>query len=330
MTQHKLILDCDPGVDDAMALYFALAHPDVDLLGITTTFGNVSVVQATRNALYLCALAQRHLPVCAGVSSPLRKAPAQPDPEIHGADGLGLQGEHTVHTDAPDDRSAARFMVEMAHAHPGELSVVAVGPLGNLAQALRLEPNLPQMLRQVIVMGGSIIEPGNVSPVAESNIWHDPHSADLVFTAGFSLTMVGLDVTHRVLMPLALFERISAQHGHPATDALLQAVRFYAGFHGKQSGELAQQQACYGHDALAVMALVQPALLGTQSARVRVATEGLAEGQTIMDRREHLSYPQPGWEPQIPRIEVGLQVDAPACLTLFEATLLRDWLPPAT
>lgn len=330
MTRHKLILDCDPGVDDAMALYFALAHPDIELLGISTTFGNVSTVQATRNALYLCALAQRHVPVCAGVSSPLRKAPVQPDPEIHGADGLGEQGERTLHTDAPDERSAARFIVEMARAHPGELSVVAVGPLGNLTQALRLEPHLPQMLKRVIVMGGTITEPGNVSPVAESNIWHDPHAADLVFTAGLPLTMVGLDVTHRVLMPLALFERIAARHRHAATDALLHAVRFYADFYGQQSGELAQQHACYGHDVLAVMALVQPALLGTESGRVRVATEGLAEGQTIMDRREHLSYPHPGWEPEMPRTEVCLQVDVAACLALFEATLLRDWLPTST
>ncbi len=326
---RPLILDCDPGVDDAMALYFALAHPGLELLGITTTFGNVSVAQATRNALYLCALAGRTLPVCTGVATPLRKAPLQPDPDIHGADGLGNLPTRAPVTHGPDERSAARFIVEQAQTRPGQLSLVATGPLGNLAQALRLEPQLPRLLKQVVVMGGTITEPGNVSPVAESNIWHDPHAADLVFTAGFPLTLVGLDVTHRVALPLALFERIAAQQRHPATDALLQAVRFYAAFYGRIEPALASAQACYGHDVLALLDLLHPELFGTTAGRVRVATEGLAEGQTLLDRREHLAYPQAGWEEGIPRIEVCLQVDAPACVQLFEATLLRAWLPPA-
>lgn len=325
---HKLILDCDPGVDDAMALYFALAHPDIELLGITTTFGNVTVAQATRNALHLCTLAGRPLPVCTGVGTPLRKAPRQPDPAIHGTDGLGNLPERPSSVLGPDERSAARFIVDLAHAYPGEVSLVAVGPLGNLAQALRLEPHLPTLLKQVIVMGGSISEPGNVSPVAESNIWHDPHAADIVLTAGFQLTLVGLDVTHRVRMPLALFERLATRHKHPATDALLHAVRFYTAFYGRIEPELAALPGCYGHDVLAMMYLVQPELFSTQAGRVRVATEGLAEGQTIMDRREHIPYPQPGWEEQIPRIRACLQVDAPACLALAESTLASNWLPP--
>lgn len=324
-----LVLDCDPGVDDAMALYFALAHPGLDLLAVTTTFGNVSVAQATRNALYLCALAGRDVPVCAGVATPLRKAPLQPDPEIHGADGLGNLPHRQPVAHGPDERSAARCIVELAQAHPGQLTLVATGPLGNLAQALRLEPHLPQLLRQVVVMGGTITEPGNVSPVAESNIWHDPHAADIVFTAGFRLTLVGLDVTHRVAVPLALFERLAGQRHHPATEALLHAVRFYTDFHARIEPALAAHPACYGHDVLSLMALVRPALFVTQAGRVRVATEGLAEGQTLMDRREHLAYPQPGWEPEIPRIDVCLQVDAPGCLELLETTLSADWLPPA-
>lgn len=327
---HPLILDCDPGVDDAMALYFALAHPGLALRGITTTFGNVSVAQATRNALYLCALAGRGLPVCGGVATPLRKAPRHADPEIHGADGLGnLQARQPVAQGA-DERPAARFIVEQAQAHPGQLSLVATGPLGNLAQALRLEPQLPRLLRQVVVMGGAITEPGNVSPVAESNCWHDPHAADIVFTAGFALTLVGLDVTHRVALPLALFERIAAQQQHPATDTLLQAVRFYTAFYGRIEPTLAPAQACYGHDVLALLYLLYPELFGTTAGRLRVATEGLAEGQTLLDRREHLAYPQPGWEEDIPRIQVCLQVDAPACVQRFEDTLRGPWLSPSS
>lgn len=323
---HKIVLDCDPGVDDAMALYFALAHPDIELLALTTTFGNVSVAQATRNALYLCQLAGRTLPVCPGVATPLRKAPRSPDPEVHGTDGLGELPERAALQHGPDERTAARCIVELARAHPGVLTLVCTGPLGNLAQALRLEPQLPQLLRQVLVMGGSIVEPGNVSPVAEANVWHDPHAADIVLTAGLPLTLLGLDVTHHLALPLALFERVAARQRHPATDALLHAVRFYAAFYGRNHPELAERQACYGHDLLPLLCLLQPGLFQTQAGRVRVATEGLAEGQTLMDRREQLAYPQPGWEAQIPRIRVALQVDAAACAALVESTLMGDWL----
>ena len=322
--RHKVILDSDLGIDDAMALYFALAHPAIELLGISTTFGDVSVAQAARNALYLCALAGRRLPVTEGVNTPTRKQPLPPDPEIHGADGLGNLPDRPAHTPPPDERTSARFIVEMAHAHPGDLTLVALGPLGNLSQALRLEPRLTELLKQVIVMGGTVTEPGNVSPVAESNIWHDPHAADHIFTAGFKLTMVGLDVTHRMHMPLALFERIAARHQHPATDTLLHAVRFYVNFYGQQQPELVQ--ACFGHDLLAMIHLVRPDLFSTEEGRVRVVTDGLAQGQTILDRRPAIAYPQAGWGEDIPLSRVSLQVDAAACLELFEYTLLQDWL----
>jgi purine nucleosidase len=323
--RHKVILDTDAGVDDAMALYFALAHPAIELLGISTTFGNVTVAQAARNALYLCALAGRRLPVTEGVNTPTRKQPQPPDPEIHGADGLGNLPARPAHAPPPDERSSARFIVEMVHAHPGEVTLVAIGPLGNLSQALRLEPKLPELLKQVIVMGGTVTEPGNVSPVAECNIWHDPHAADQIFTAGFKLTMVGLDVTHRVHLPLSLFERIAAQHQHPATDALLHAVRFYANYYGQHYPELAQ--GCFGHDVLAMIHLVRPDLFGTESGRMRVVTEGLAQGQTILDRRPAIAYPQAGWGEDVPLTQVCLQVNAPACLELFAETLLNKWLP---
>jgi inosine-uridine nucleoside N-ribohydrolase len=327
---HRLVLDCDPGIDDAMALYFALARPDVDLLGITATFGNVTAHQAARNAIYLCALAGRQVPVCEGINSPTRKAPVLPDADIHGADGLGNLPERLRAGYAPDERSAARFIVDQAHAYPGELVLAALGPLGNLSQALRLEPRLPTLLKQVIVMGGSIGAPGNVSPVAESNIWHDPHAADHILTAGFPLTLVGLDVTQQLALPLALFERIAARHRHPATDTLLQAARFSVAYHARIFPELAEPKACHGHDLLALMFLLQPGLFGLETGRVRVATEGVAEGQTIMDRREHIPYPQPGWEDTLPRVQACLQVDAGACLAAFETALMTDWLPPAS
>jgi inosine-uridine nucleoside N-ribohydrolase len=215
--------------------------------------------------------------------------------------------------------------VDTARQYPGEVSVVAVGPLGNLARALELEPELPTLLRKVVVMGGTVLEPGNVSPVAEANIWNDPHAADLVFGAGFKLTMVGLDVTHRVILPLALFERIAKHHKQPATDTLLHAVAFYSHFYSALHPQVAKVHGCFGHDVLAFLALTQPELFTCESGRVRVATEGLAQGQTIL-KRSPADYPQQGWGNDVPETSVCMQVEADACVRQIEAVLMRDGL----
>ena len=327
--RHPVIYDTDPGVDDAMALYFAFAHPDIDVVGITTTFGNVSVEQATTNALYLAALAGRNVPVTKGVAAPWFKSAEAPPAHIHGADGLGNLGARRAAQQAVDPRSSAQFIIDMARARPGEISLVAVGPLGNLSLALALEPQLPVLLREVIIMGGTVIEPGNVSPVAEANIWNDPHAADRVFTAGWKLTMVGLDVTHRVVVLLSMFETIARKQRHPATDALCKAVEFYSRFYSGLYKHLASTPGCFAHDLLAFIYLVSPDLFTIDTKAVRVATDGLAEGQTIVHRRDFIDYPQDGWGKNKPRTQVCMEVDAPACVKLFEETLLGDWLPKA-
>lgn len=327
MNVHKVIFDTDPGVDDAIALYFALAHPRIDLVGITTSFGNVSVDQAATNALHLTALTNRHIPVTKGIGKPLAKFWHGPPDFIHGSDGLGNLPARGIAGGILDARPSAQFIVDMVRAYPGEITLVAVGPVGNLAIALALEPALPVLVREVILMGGSIVEPGNVSPVAEANIWNDPHAADIVFQAGWPLTMVGLDVTHRVVTELALFEKIAQHHQHPATDDLLHAVKFYATFYSGLHKHLdATTPGCYAHDLLAFIYLVAPELFRMESGCVRVATEGLAQGQTMMDRRPYIDYPQRGWSLKQPQTRVCMDVNAPACLQLFEETLLTGWL----
>ena len=328
-SRHKVIYDTDPGVDDAMALYFALAHPAIELVGITTTFGNVSVEQAATNALYLTAIAGRPaVPVTKGVAVPWCKPPEAPPAHIHGADGLGNLATRRPVDGKVDPRSSAQFIVDMARAHPGEITLVAVGPLGNLSLALMLEPKLPRLLREVILMGGTVQEPGNVSPVAEANIWNDPHAADRVFSAGWKLTMVGLDVTHRVVVLVSLFKKIAEKQRHLATDTLHQAVEFYSGFYTGLYPDIAATPGCFAHDLLAFIYLVSPQLFTVQSRSVRVATSGLAQGQTIMNRRGFVDYPQAGWEQDKPLTQVCMQVDAPACHRLFEDTLMSDWLAP--
>ena len=322
----KVIYDTDPGVDDAMALYFALAHPAIELVGITTTFGNVSVEQAATNALYLTAIAGNTAPVTQGVAIPWGKTPEAPPAHIHGADGLGNLGRRRAVDRQLDPRASAQFIVDMARAHPGEITLVAVGPLGNLSLALLLEPKLPVLLREVIVMGGTILEPGNVSPVAEANIWNDPHAADRVFTAGWKLTMVGLDVTHRVVVLLSQFKRFADRHQHLATDTLHQAVAFYSRFYSGLYKHLSSTPGCFAHDLLAFIYLVSPQLFEVETAAVRVATEGLTQGQTVLNRRDFIDYPQAGWGPAQPRTQVCMQVDAEGCIKLFEDTMLSDWL----
>lgn len=328
-TPRKVIFDTDPGVDDAMALYYALAHPGIEVVGITTTFGNVYVQQAVTNALYLCALAGREIPVTQGADKPLVKAVEMPPDFIHGQDGLGNL-PHRVATDSrPDPRGSAQFIVDTVRQFPGEITLVAVGPLGNLEAALRLAPELPTLVQEVILMGGAVLESGNVSPVAEANIWNDPHAADAVFTAGWPLTMVGLDVTHQLVLPLALFRQIAQFHDHIATDCLLHAVTFYSDFYSRHDAAVGQIHGCYGHDVLAFVVLTNPELFTLQTGRVRVATDGLAQGQTMM-RRKDVSYPQHGWHDDIPHTQVCMSVLAPECKQVIEQTLLRDWLPKPT
>ena len=322
--RHQVIYDTDPGVDDAMALYYALAHPDMDVVGVTTTFGNVSVVQAAANALYLLAIAGRgHIPVTKGVAAPLGKPGEDPPAHIHGADGLGNLAQREAHALRLDPRSSAQFIVDMAREQPGEITVVAVGPLGNLALALEIEPQLPRLLRAVVIMGGTVLEPGNVSPVAEANIWNDPHAADRVVCAGFALTMVGLDVTHQVILPVTLFKQLAAHHRHIATDTLHHAVAFYANFYSDLYPHVAAIHGCFGHDVLAFVALTDPQLFENETGALRVAVDGLAQGQTML-KRKTIPYPQTGWE--VAPATVCMQVQAAGCRQKIEEVLMRNWL----
>jgi inosine-uridine nucleoside N-ribohydrolase len=323
---HRVIYDTDPGVDDAMALYYALAHPSIELLGITTCYGNVTVQQATANALYLTQLAGRHVAVAQGADRPLVKHGEAPPDFIHGADGLGNLPTRVPTTRQADPRSAAQFIVDSARAQPGQITLVPVGPLTNIALALQLEPKLPQLIKQVVLMGGSIAEHGNVSPVAEANIWNDPHAADAVLTAGFNLTMVGLDVTYQVLLPVSQFEKIAAHHRHTATDTLLHAVKFYSAFYASRFAHMKDFDGCYGHDVMAFICLTNPELFGYETGPTRVAIDGCAQGQTIMKRQSFMQYPTAAWDAQVPPIRAAMTVDLAAATSLVDTTLLRAWL----
>ncbi len=327
LPKHRVIFDTDPGVDDAMALCFAMAHPRIELVGMTTVFGNVTAPQATTNALYLTQLAGRKIAIAQGAAKPWVKHAEAPPDFIHGADGLGNLSSRAAASGAKaDKRSAAQFIVDCARAEPGQITLVPVGPLTNIAAALKQEPKLPQLIKSVVLMGGAVRVGGNVSPVAEANIWNDPHAADAVFTAGFDLTMVGLDVTYEVVVPVSLFEKIAAHHQHPLTDTLVHAVRFYANFYATRYPDLKTNPGCFGHDVLAFIALLHPELFTFMRGRLRCASEGIAQGQTILHDRLDIAYPQSGFGAEVPLSQAAMTVNVPAVMSVFEDTLMSTWL----
>ncbi|WP_192037080.1 nucleoside hydrolase [Halomonas sp. YLGW01] len=310
---QPIIFDTDPGVDDAQAIAIALAHPEIELLGMTTTYGNVDIGTATHNALLLAELAGQEIPVAQGAAAPMVK-PKHPAPaHIHGANGLG-------NIELPDidgqalSISAPQFIVDTVNARPGEVSLVAVGPLGNLAAALQLDPGITEKVKQVIVMGGSIKEGGNVSPVAEANIFNDPHAAARVLTAGWPLTLVGLDATHRCVLAPKDMDTIAAGQGKLG-QVLADSYAFYRAFYQQALGI----DGCCPHDSCALAYLIHPELFTIAKGHLNVITEGTGEGQTVFapEGREFLA---PRWS-QTPLVNACLSADGPAVIDWIVDTL---------
>ncbi len=318
MTIHKIILDTDPGIDDAMAIFTAMAHPNIDLLGLTTTFGNVSVEQATKNALKLVEMAGTDTPVARGVATPWFKEPAPFPDFVHGVDGFGnLELDDPASNALPI--SAAEFIVREVNEQPGEITLVAIGPLGNLATALQLDPELPSKVKQVVLMGGVIASDGNVSPVAEANILSDPHAADRVFAASWPVVMVGLDVTHQIMIPRALFDDIAANNAKVGA-FMRDAARFYVDFYSS----VRQIEGCYAHDVSALAYVVSPDWFETVEGPVCVATDGVAMGQTIMSRYG-IPYPLSYWDDR-PSQKACLGVKSDQVLKFFaDAMMDKSW-----
>ncbi len=310
---HKIIIDTDPGIDDAMAILFAFGAADIEVLGLTTVFGNVSAERATLNALTLSQWAGKPVPVAKGADTPLMMEPRQHADYVHGQDGFGNIGWPEA-TCERDIRSAPHFIVDTVNANPGEVTLVALGPLTNLALALELDPDIAGKVKEVVLMGGAVHETGNVSPVAEANLINDPHAGDAVFGADWPVTMIGLDVTHQVLLKAGVLERIEA--ANPEQGGFLnKAAQHYFDFYREAMGI----DGCYFHDAATIAYVLDPSLFGCRHGAVRVATDGLAIGQTMM-APEGRTFPTEGWENR-PLVKVAIEVDDVRVLSLFERTL---------
>jgi pyrimidine-specific ribonucleoside hydrolase len=295
LARIPVLLDCDPGHDDALAITLALARPELDVLGITTVGGNAPLAATTRNALRILALLGRpDVPVAAGRAAPLER-PLEIAPEVHGASGLDG-------ADLPEPASVVRpegaleFLRATLDAAPAPVTVVPTGPLTNVADLLRTYPGLAPKIAHVALMGGAMRE-GNWTPAAEFNIWVDPEAARIVFRSGLPITMIGLDVTHTALFREPDIARLVAL-GTPVARVFADLLRFFARFHADRYG----WDGSPIHDAVAVAHIAVPGLVRTERYHVDVETTGeLTRGRTVVDTR---GVPGPA-----KNVEVALEID---------------------
>jgi purine nucleosidase len=294
---HKVLMDVDTGVDDAMALAVAVISPEIDLVGITTVAGNVDLNQATANTLrVLDHLGANDVPVYRGMSRPLARSHFDAA-HFHGSDGLG-GAPFPGPSRNPEALTAVQFILDAARRHEGELNLVFVGPLTNLATALILEPDLPSMVNRTVIMGGAFEVPGNTTPMAEFNVAVDPEAARQVAESSLNATWVGLDVTHQVELKRGDWEQLNSAESQPAT--LVREVsrhRFENGDH----------PAVYLHDPLAVGAVIAPDVLSCRESAIWVDTsirETAGTTRMVVDARatQHA---------------IAVRVDVPAFRTIF-------------
>ena len=313
----RVIFDTDIGIDDAMALLFLHGAPGAELAAITTVAGNASLDAVTRNALVVAERFGIDAPVFRGAAGPLGEALGEGYPDfVHGRNGLG-----DIPLPEPGRRAealpAAEAIVDLARRHPGQLSVVAVGRLTNLADALILEPALPEFLSELVIMGGVFGfhgHRGNVSPVTEANFGGDPLAADRVLGAGIPTTVVGLDVTQETIMDEAFIDALAARAGDAG--AFLQAItRHYFDFYESLGGG----RQCPIHDSSAVACLLYPELYTTATGPVRVATGGVALGQGILGEHPE-RYLSDAWRDR-PPCRVARSVDADGVRERYLAAL---------
>lgn len=317
MEKFHILLDADTGVDDALALLYALKKPQIKLEGVTSVFGNIDEKQAAQNALDIIALANPgyEVPVAIGAAETIKGVTEEGAPDIHGVNGIGnavlpKSAQKVLDMDAVD------FIIEKAKELDGELIIVATGRLTNVALALQKEPELPKYVKKLVVMGGNVLAPGNSTPVAEANIYGDPDAADQVFMSKLDVTMVGLDVTMKTLLTydhVLCLERHCCEENKPIVKFLKEMLPLYMDFYRKSDNFF---EACAMHDPLAMIVAVNPSVVKTQKFKARVeCAECMCKGMIVTDRRinptEDANF-----------VEFCMEVDAEAALNEMLAALL--------
>jgi inosine-uridine nucleoside N-ribohydrolase len=274
-----VVLDCDPGHDDAIAILLAAHSPRLQLQAITTVAGNQTVEKTARNALRVCQLAGiRDIPVAAGMDRPLVQARRVVAPEIHGESGLDGATLPELELEPAPIHAVDLLIAKAMEARAGDLTIIATGPLTNVATAIRKEPAIVPRLRQIVVMGGAL-GLGNWTPAAEFNIYADPEAASVVFGSGCPLTMVGLEVTHQALATAAVRRRL-AELASPVAHLVEELLDYFAGTYLKVFGFTAPPV----HDPCAVAWVIDSTLIATRPMRVDIELRGeFTRGRTVCD-----------------------------------------------
>jgi purine nucleosidase len=276
---RKIIIDTDPGQDDAFAILLALASPEIDVLGITAVAGNVPLRWTERNARIICELAGKpHVPVYAGCDAPLKR-PLVTAEHVHGK--TGLDGPVMVEPTMPlQPGHAVDFIIDtLRHEPSGTVTLCPLGPLSNVAMAMQKAPDIVGRIQQIVLMGGGYFEQGNITPAAEFNIYVDPEAADIVFRSGVNLVVMPLDVTHKVLTTRARVEAFRAL-GTPVGRAAAEWLDFFERFdvakYGSEGAPL--------HDPCVIAYLLQPGLFKGRHINVMIETQSdLTLGATVAD-----------------------------------------------
>ncbi|EFH85476.1 nucleoside hydrolase [Ktedonobacter racemifer] len=306
--KEKIILDCDPGHDDAIALLLAAHHPQLELLAVTTVAGNQAVEKTSRNALKVCSLAGlHHIPVARGMEKPLVRAPGFAA-DIHGETGL----------DGPDipepvmslvSMHAVDLLIDLLLRAEEPITLVATGPLTNIATALEREPHIARNIKAISIMGGAI-GLGNVTPAAEFNIWFDPEAAQKVFQCGRPITMIPLEVTHQALATKEIMRRLRSS-GRRVANFAADLLAFFADTYEQVFGFSAPPV----HDPCAVAAVIDPAIIEGHDIRVEIETGGeWSAGRTICDVYGKIQLP--------PNARVGYSLNVPHFWDLTINTIL--------
>jgi purine nucleosidase len=278
MTPKRIIIDTDPGVDDALTFLLALASPEIQLEALTITQGNVTVERGTRNALAVLEfLGASHIPVAQGASLPM-VGPLLASDLVHGASGLGNAKLPEPET-KPVSQHAIDYLIERFLAEPGEISLFAIGPLTNVALAIRKKPRFASAVKELVIMGGSIREGGNITPQAEFNVYADPHAAHVVFHSGIPITLIPLDATHKCILTREQIQTLNKLNT-PISRFIVDATAVYVNFTESKTGV----KGCALHDPLTLATVIAPELLTLEEHYVDVdISSGPSMGSTFAD-----------------------------------------------
>lgn len=310
----KIILDVDTGVDDALAILMAAKHPSLELMGVTTVAGNVGLEHTTRNSLQVLELVGRDdVPVAAGAHRPMLRV-LRDASSFHGQNGLN-DIELPAPKRGPISMHAVDFIIELVHRHPGEITLIPIGPLTNIALAILKDAELPKLVKNVVLMGGAAFCMGNHGPFSEFNIWVDSEAAKIVFESGVPITMVGLDVTMKTMFTADHLQELTNRGDSPITDFVSAMMTPYF----TRASKLPWFKGFAMHDPLTIGAVVDPTLLETKPYRVDIETKGdLTEGMTVVEYRTRVMH-SPDY---CPNAQVAVGVDAERFLKLWIDTVV--------